>query len=51
MHDWNLTSDSLKNLTSVLSKLLVIGLRDGYKECNGLTCNDINAFILELCTN
>ena len=27
IHDWNLTSDRLKNLTSVLSKL--IDIRDG----------------------
>ena len=47
--DWNLTSDRLKNLTSVLSEL--IDIRDGYKECDRLTCDDINAFILGLCTN
>ena len=39
IHDWNLTSYRLKNLTSVLSEL--IGIRDGYKECDGLTCDDI----------
>ena len=33
IHDWNLTSNRLNNLTSVLSKL--IGIRDGYKECDG----------------
>ena len=49
IHDWNLTSNRLKNLTSTLSKL--IDSRDGYKECDGLTCDDINAFILDLCTN
>ena len=49
IHDWNLTSDRLKNLHSVLSDL--IGIRDGYKTCDGLTCDDINAFILDLCTN
>ena len=49
IHDWNLTSDRWKNLTSVLSKL--IDIRDDHKECDGLTCDDINAFILELCTN
>ena len=47
IHDWNLTSDRSKNFTSVLSEL--IDIRDGYKECEGLTCNDINAFILGLC--
>ena len=47
-HDWNLTSDRLKNWSSVLSEL--IDIRDGYKECDGLTCDDINAFILDLCT-
>ena len=48
IHDWNLiTSDRLKNLTSILSELI----RDGYKECDGLTCDDVNAFILNLCTN
>ena len=46
---WNLTSNRLKILTSVLSEL--IDIRDGYKECDGLTCDDINAFILDLCTN
>ena len=49
IHDWNLTSDRLTNLTSVLSEL--IDIRDGYKECDGLPCDDINAFILDLCTN
>ena len=49
IHDWNSTSDRLKNLTSVLSEL--IDIRDGYKECDGLICDDINAFILDLCTN
>ena len=49
IHDWNLTSDRLKKLTSVLSDL--IDIRDGYKACDGLTCDDINAFILDLCTN
>ena len=29
IHDWNLTSNRLKNLTSVLSEL--IDIRDGYK--------------------
>ena len=48
IHDWNLTSNRLKNLTSVLSECQI---RDGYKECHGLTCDDINAFILDLCTN
>ena len=38
IHDWNLTSNRLK-------------IRDGYKECDGLTCDDVNAFILDLCTN
>ena len=38
-----------KKLTSVLSKLIAI--RDGYKKCDGLTCDDVNAFILDLCTN
>ena len=46
IHDWNLTFDRLKNLTSVLSEL--IDIRDGYKECDGYTCDDINAFILDL---
>ena len=46
MHDWNLTSDRLKKMTSVLNKL--IDIRDGYKECGRLTCDDINAFILDL---
>ena len=41
IHDWNLTSNRLKNQTSVLSEL--IDIRDGYKECDGLTCDDINA--------
>ena len=49
IHDWNLTSNRLKNLTSTLSEL--IDIRDGYKECDGLTCDDVNAFILDLCTN
>ena len=49
IHDWNLTSNRLKNLTSVLSEL--IDIRDGYKECDGLICDDINTFILDLCTN
>ena len=35
IHDWNLTSNRLKNLTSALSEL--IDIRDGYKECDGLT--------------
>ena len=38
IHDWNLTSNRLKNLTSTLSEL--IDIRDGYKECDGLTCDD-----------
>ena len=42
IHDWNLTSNRLKK---------IIDIRDGYKECDGLTCDDINAFILDLCTN
>ena len=50
IHDWNLTSNRLKNLTSVLSDCERIYI-DGYKECDGLTCDDINAFILDLCTN
>ena len=49
IHNWNLTSNRLKNLISVLSEL--IDIRDGYKECDGLTCDDITAFILDLCTN
>ena len=49
IHEWNLTSNRMKSLTSVLSEL--IDIRDGYKECDGLTCDDINAFILDLCTN
>ena len=49
IHEWNLTSNRLKNLTSVLSEL--IDIRDGNKECDGLTCDCINAFILDLCTN
>ena len=49
MHDWNLISNRLKNLISVLSKL--IDISDGYKECDGLACDDINAFILDLCAN
>ena len=49
IHDWNLTSDRLKNLTSVLSELSDI--RDGYIECDGLTWVDINTFILDLCAN
>ena len=48
IHDWNLTSDRLKNLISVLSEL--IDIRDGNTECDGLTCGNINAFILDLCT-
>ena len=36
-------------MTSALSEL--IDIRDGYKECDGLTCDDINASILDLCTN
>ena len=51
IHDWNLTSDRLENLTSVLSELHVIDIRDGYKKCDGLICDDVNAFILDLCTN
>ena len=42
IHDWNLTSNRLKK---------IIDIRHGYKECDGLTCDDINAFILDLCTN
>ena len=49
IHDWNLTANKLKNLTSTLSELTDI--RDGYKECDGLTCDDVNAFILDSCTN
>ena len=49
MHDWNLTSDRLRKMTSGLSEL--IDIRDGYKECDRLTCHDNNAFILDLCTN
>ena len=51
IHDWNLTCDRLKNLTSVLSKL--IDIRDGYKKCDGLACDIcfLFSFILELCTN
>ena len=47
--DWDLTSNRLKNLTSVLSEL--IDIRNGYKECDGITCDDMNAFILDLCIN
>ena len=43
------TSARLKKLTTVLSEL--IDIRDGYKECDGLTRVEINAFILYLCTN
>ena len=42
IYDWNLTYNRLKK---------IIDIRDGYKECDGLTCDDINAFILDLCTN
>ena len=35
-------------LHSPLSKL--IDIRDGHKECDGLTCDDIIAFILDMCT-
>ena len=49
IHDWNLTSNRLKHFTSVLSEL--IDIRDGYKVYDGLTCDDSNAFILDLCTN
>ena len=45
----HLTSDRLKDLTLGLSKL--IDTRDGYKECDRLTCDDIYAFILDLCRN
>ena len=31
--------------------LYFIDIRDGYKECDGLNCDDIHAFILDLCTN
>ena len=37
--------------TILLSISELIDNRDGYKECDGLTCDDINAFILDLCTN
>ena len=45
----SLTSNRLKNLTSALSEL--IDIRDGYKECDGLTCDDgwICAQIKYLC--
>ena len=33
IRDWNLTSNRLKNLTSILKEL--IDIRDGYKECDG----------------
>ena len=49
IQDWNLPSNRLKNLTSVLSEL--IDIRDGYKKCDRLACDDINAFILDMCTN
>ena len=49
IHDRNLTSDGLKSFSSVLSQL--IDIRDGYKKCDGLSCDDVNAFILDLCTN
>ena len=49
IHDWNLSSDRLNHLTSVLSNL--IDIRDGYKECDGLTCDDVTVFTLDLCTN
>ena len=49
IHDWNLTSDLLENLTGVLNEL--IDIRGGYKECDRLTKGDINAFILDLSTN
>ena len=49
IHDWNKTSDRLKSLTSVLCEL--VDIRDGYKECDGLTCKNNNAFILDLCIN
>ena len=44
IHDWNLASDRLKNLTSALSEL--IDIREGYRERDGLTCDESNAFIL-----
>ena len=46
IHDCNITSDRLKNLTSLLSELMDI--RKSYKKCDELTCNDINALIFDL---
>ena len=41
IHGRNFTSDRLKYLISVLSKL--IDIRDGYKDTDGLCCDDTNA--------
>ena len=45
---WTLSSKSIDHTVSTIREL--IDVRDGYKECIGFSSQELNVFMLDLCT-
>ena len=45
---WTISSKAIENTVSTIREL--IDVRDGYKECIGVSSQELNVFMLDLCT-
>ena len=45
---WTISSKAIENTVSTIKEL--IDVRDGYKECIGFSSQELNVFMLDLCT-
>ena len=45
---WTISSKAIENTDSTIREL--IDVRDGYKECIGFLSQELNVFMLDLCT-
>ena len=45
---WTISSKAIENTVSTIREL--IDFKDGYKECIGISSQELNVFILDLCT-
>ena len=45
---WAISSKAIENTVSTIREL--IDIRDGYKECIGFSSQELDVFMLDLCT-
>ena len=45
---WTISSKAIENTVSTIRELIEV--RDGYKECIGFSTQELNVFMIDLCT-